>query len=85
MTKWFLDVLIYLLQHVKTVHDKIKSFVCDKCDGKFTESGSLTRQMRTHTAEKPFHCMKNFCNVLFEIKSHSEWQYESSHENSYKR
>ena len=41
-----------LLQHVKAVHYKIKSFVCTECDKMFTQSSNVTAQMRIHKKEK---------------------------------
>ena len=29
-----------LLNHVKTVHDKIRSFLCTQCDKTFSENGN---------------------------------------------
>ena len=57
-----------LLQHVKTVHDKIKSFVCNKCDKTFSQCRDLKNHMRTHTKEKPFQC--SICNKRFNQSSH---------------
>ena len=51
-----------LLQHIKTVHNQVRSFVCIVCDKTFTQSGNLTRKMRIHTKEKSFVCQ--FCKKL---------------------
>ena len=36
----------YLLQHVKAIHDKIKSFICKECDNSFAENSGLKRYKR---------------------------------------
>ena len=56
-----------LLTHVKTVHSKIKSFVCVQCYKKIAQSGNLTIKIRTHTNDKPYNC--SFCDKNFATSS----------------
>ena len=56
-----------LLNHIKTVHDKIRSFVCTQCDKTFYENCTLTVHLRTHTKEKPYQCL--FCDKSFTSSS----------------
>ncbi|KAH8302765.1 hypothetical protein KR044_010645 [Drosophila immigrans] len=45
-----------LSKHVKTVHNKIKPFICSVCGKKTARKASLIIHMRQHTGEKPLKC-----------------------------
>ncbi|KAH1002781.1 hypothetical protein HUJ04_008837 [Dendroctonus ponderosae] len=46
--------------HIKTVHEKIKPFICNICGHKSSRKAMLELHMRQHTASKPFKC--DYCN-----------------------
>ena len=56
------------LKRHQLIHTGVKSFQCNDCDMKFTQSGNLKSHQRyKHTFEKPFEC--NYCGKKFALKS----------------
>lgn len=45
-----------LKSHVKTVHEKIRPFICNICGHKSSRKAMLELHMRQHTASKPHKC-----------------------------
>ena len=51
-------------QHVKTVHDKIRSFNCTQCDKTFTHNYNLLVHIKTvHDKIRSFNCTQ--CDKIF--------------------
>ena len=53
--------------HMKTVHGKIKSFMCDSCEKSFGLKGNLLRHQKiVHEKVTPYSCEsceKSFCQI----------------------
>lgn len=69
----------HFVQHVKTVHHKIRAFKCDICDGKtFPQRSHLNMHIKTvHNMEKDYKC--THCKRAFGYKSNLKKHVQGVH------
>ncbi|XP_055382207.1 zinc finger protein 658B-like [Condylostylus longicornis] len=56
----------HMQDHIRVIHKKEKSFICELCGAAFGRSGNLFDHRLTHSTEKKFKCSK--CEKTFKCK-----------------
>uniref|UniRef100_A0A671Y112 C2H2-type domain-containing protein n=1 Tax=Sparus aurata TaxID=8175 RepID=A0A671Y112_SPAAU len=57
-----------LISHRRTVHIRLRPFLCEVCNKGFRLTNDLKQHMRVHTGERPFMCTR--CGKKFKRKVH---------------